>query len=96
MSSLPEVAGHACIRGLQVVDCHGGFRRLASWVKADQRKTLACGVGLLSFAMSAVLDNLTTTILMLSILQVSKLWQLALGGRTLSAGNTSAGRRNQA
>jgi Na+/H+ antiporter NhaD/arsenite permease-like protein len=53
---------------LQVVDVHGGFKRLASWVVAEQRSTLAWGVGLLSFAMSAVLDNLTTTILMLSIL----------------------------
>jgi hypothetical protein len=53
---------------LQVVDVHGGFKRLVSWVVAEQRSTLAWGVGLLSFAMSAVLDNLTTTILMLSIL----------------------------
>ncbi|KAF6254000.1 citrate transporter-domain-containing protein [Scenedesmus sp. NREL 46B-D3] len=53
---------------VEVVDVHGGFKRLASWVVAEQRSTLAWGVGLLSFAMSAVLDNLTTTILMLSIL----------------------------
>eukprot|EP00878_Enallax_costatus_P023894 GHUV01025453.1.p1 GENE.GHUV01025453.1~~GHUV01025453.1.p1 ORF type:complete len:345 (+),score=82.83 GHUV01025453.1:289-1323(+) len=55
---------------VESVDSHGGFKRLANWVRADQRTTLAWGVGLLTFVMSAVLDNLTTTIVMISILQV--------------------------
>jgi Na+/H+ antiporter NhaD/arsenite permease-like protein len=55
---------------LQAVDTHGGFNRLAAWVRADQRQTLTWFVALLTFCMSAVLDNLTTTIVMISVLQV--------------------------
>lgn len=55
---------------VEVVDTHGGFNRLAAWVRADQRQTLTWFVALLTFGMSAVLDNLTTTIVMISVLQV--------------------------
>jgi Na+/H+ antiporter NhaD/arsenite permease-like protein len=56
---------------VQVVDCHGGFKRLASWVTAEERSSLAWSIAVLTFFMSAVLDNLTTTIVMVSILQAS-------------------------
>lgn len=59
-----------CAAALQVVDTHGGFNRLAAWVRADQRQILTWFVALLTFCMSAVLDNLTTTIVMISVLQV--------------------------
>jgi Na+/H+ antiporter NhaD/arsenite permease-like protein len=55
---------------VEVVDTHGGFNRLAAWVRADQRQILTWFVALLTFGMSAVLDNLTTTIVMISVLQV--------------------------
>jgi len=61
------------IRGVQVVDTHGGFKRLAAWIKADQRQTLTWFITMLTFGMSAVLDNLTTTIVMVSILQVGRI-----------------------
>lgn len=54
---------------VEAVDTHGGFNRLAAWVQADQRQTLTWFVALLTFCMSAVLDNLTTTIVMISVLQ---------------------------
>lgn len=53
---------HFLLLLLQVVDGHGGFKRLAAWVKADQRQTLTWFITLLTFFMSAVLDNLTTTV----------------------------------
>jgi Na+/H+ antiporter NhaD/arsenite permease-like protein len=55
---------------VEVVDSHGGFNRLSAWVRADQRSTLTWFVAALTFGMSAVLDNLTTTIVMISVLQV--------------------------
>lgn len=55
---------------VEVVDSHGGFNRLSAWVRADQRSTLTWFVAALTFGMSAVLDNLTTTIVMVSVLQV--------------------------
>jgi hypothetical protein len=58
----------------QVVDGHGGFKRIAAWIRADQRTTLTWLVALLTFGMSAVLDNLTTTIVLLSILQASAIF----------------------
>ncbi len=60
---------------VEVVDAHGGFRPLAAAINAgdaapQQRNTkLLWGVGLLTFFLSACLDNLTTTIVMLSVLQ---------------------------
>jgi Na+/H+ antiporter NhaD/arsenite permease-like protein len=54
----------------QVVDGHGGFKRVAKWIQTDQRTQLAWVVALVTFGMSAVLDNLTTTIVLLSVLQV--------------------------
>jgi Na+/H+ antiporter NhaD/arsenite permease-like protein len=55
---------------------HGGFKPLAAAVNAsdatpaERNVRLLWGVGLLSFFLSAALDNLTTTIVMLSVLQV--------------------------
>eukprot|EP00775_Hariotina_reticulata_P008069 gene8070-8264_t len=52
---------------VEVVDCHGGFKRLASWVTAEERSSLAWSIAVLTFFMSAVLDNLTTTIVMRAV-----------------------------
>jgi hypothetical protein len=57
---------------------HGGFKPLAAAVSASgatpaERNTkLLWGVGLVTFFLSAMLDNLTTTIVMLSVLQVGR------------------------
>lgn len=56
---------------------HGGFKPLAALVNAgasspaERNTKLLWGVALLSFFLSAVLDNLTTTIVMLSVMQVT-------------------------
>jgi hypothetical protein len=54
---------------------HGGFKPLAAAVSAsgspaERNIKLLWGVGLVTFFLSAMLDNLTTTIVMLSVLQV--------------------------
>lgn len=60
---------------VEVVDAHGGFKPLAAVVnspsgsRAERNTKLLWGVGLLTFFLSAMLDNLTTTIVMLSVLQ---------------------------
>ena len=54
---------------------HGGFKPLAAAVNASggasgaSNARLLWGLGLLTFFLSAILDNLTTTIVMLSVLQ---------------------------
>jgi Na+/H+ antiporter NhaD/arsenite permease-like protein len=58
---------------VEVVDTHGGFAKLAAAVRTDSRRSLAWTVAFSSFCMSAVLDNLTTTIVILSLLQVGSL-----------------------
>lgn len=63
---------------------HGGFKPISAAVKArrssaapaERNARLLWGAGLLSFFMSAVFDNLTTTIVMLSIMQVCARMQL--------------------
>ena len=55
---------------VEVVDTHGGFDKLAAAVRTDSRRSLAWIVAFTSFFLSAVLDNLTTTIVILSLLQV--------------------------
>jgi Na+/H+ antiporter NhaD/arsenite permease-like protein len=55
---------------VEVVDTHGGFEKLATAVRTDSRRSLAWMVAFTSFCMSSVLDNLTTTIVILSLLQV--------------------------
>lgn len=42
---------------------------MAAWVRADQRSTLAWIVALATYLCSSILDNLTTTIVFLGILQ---------------------------
>ena len=56
---------------VEVVDQHGGFGAVASAVRTDSRRALLLAVAAATFFLSAVLDNLTTTILMVSLLQVS-------------------------
>jgi hypothetical protein len=54
---------------VEVVDSNGGFAELSRLLPRRSARALAWGVGLLAFWMSAVLDNLTTTIVMLSLLR---------------------------
>ena len=54
---------------VEVVDAHNGFEVLTSRVRTGSMASLAWLVGLVTFFLSAVLDNLTTTIVMVSLMR---------------------------
>ncbi|HQQ94348.1 MAG TPA: sodium:proton antiporter NhaD [Bacteroidia bacterium] len=53
---------------VEVIDAHKGFSVLSAWLNGIKASRLIWVIGLLSFFLSAVLDNLTTTLLMISLL----------------------------
>ena len=54
---------------VELVDLHKGFSPITSLVKTKNKKSLLWITSLIAFFLSAVLDNLTTTIVMVSILR---------------------------
>jgi len=52
---------------VEVVDAHDGFDVITDKIKTKKMTTLLWFIGLVTFFLSAVLDNLTTTIVMLSV-----------------------------
>ena len=54
---------------VEVVDSHGGFSMLSKVVKTTNKVKLLWIISLLTFFMSAVLDNLTTTIVMIALMR---------------------------
>ncbi|MDP4264635.1 MAG: sodium:proton antiporter NhaD, partial [Bacteroidota bacterium] len=52
---------------VELIDSHDGFEIIASRIKTTSKKKLVVIIGLLAFFFSAVLDNLTTTIVMISL-----------------------------
>ena len=54
---------------VEVIDAHGAFRVVTDRINVRSRRGLLVVVGVLAFFMSAVLDNLTTTIVMVSLLR---------------------------
>lgn len=65
---------------VELVDLHGGFGLVAHLIKAKSKKTLLLLVAFLTFFMSATLDNMTSTIIMIAIMsklvedKTDKLW----------------------
>ena len=53
---------------VELVDSYGGFSLVAHVIKAKNRKLLLLIVSVLTFFMSATLDNMTTTIIMIAIM----------------------------
>lgn len=53
----------------QVVDAHNGFDIITSRIKTSKLSTLMWLVGFVTFFLSAILDNLTTTIVMISLMR---------------------------
>jgi Na+/H+ antiporter NhaD/arsenite permease-like protein len=53
---------------VELVDCYGGFSLVAHIIKAKNRKLLLLILSVLTFFMSATLDNMTTTIIMIAIM----------------------------
>lgn len=54
---------------VEVVDAHNGFHLLTSRIRTNSLATLMAVVGVVTFFLSAVLDNLTTTIVMVSLMK---------------------------
>jgi Na+/H+ antiporter NhaD/arsenite permease-like protein/CBS domain-containing protein len=52
---------------VEIVDAHQGFKVVTDRIKADDKRGLMWVLGLITFFMSAILDNLTTTIVMVSL-----------------------------
>jgi Na+/H+ antiporter NhaD/arsenite permease-like protein len=54
---------------VEIVDAHDGFDVLISRIKTRKKVSLLWMIGLVSFFLSSVLDNLTTTIVMISFIR---------------------------
>jgi NhaD family Na+/H+ antiporter len=54
---------------VEVVDSHDGFKVLTSRIRTTQLSSLMWLVGFTTFFLSAILDNLTTTIVMVSLMK---------------------------
>ena len=54
---------------VEVVDAHDGFEVITSRIKTVKLPTLMWIVGFVTFFLSAILDNLTTTIVMISLMK---------------------------
>jgi Na+/H+ antiporter NhaD/arsenite permease-like protein len=54
---------------VELIDAHGGFKRVTDLIDTASKKKLLWIVSLIAFFLSSVIDNLTTTILMVSLLR---------------------------
>jgi len=54
---------------VEVVDAHNGFAVITSRIKTTRQSSLMWLVGFVTFFLSSVLDNLTTTIVMISLMK---------------------------
>jgi Na+/H+ antiporter NhaD/arsenite permease-like protein len=54
---------------VEIVDTHGGFRIITDKIHTTKKTSLLWIISLLTFVMSAVLDNLTTSIVMIALLR---------------------------
>lgn len=55
---------------VELIDAHDGFEIITRRINTTSKKKLVWIIGFLSFFLSAVLDNLTTTIVMVSLLRI--------------------------
>jgi len=54
---------------VEVTDAHGGFEVITSRIKATKLSSLLWIIGFISFYLSSILDNMTTTILMVTLMK---------------------------
>ena len=54
---------------VELIDAHDGFKVITERIRTNRRVTLLWLIGFITFFLSAVLDNLTTTIVMVSLLR---------------------------
>lgn len=69
---------------VEIIDLHRGFEVLKSYVKTRSKRRLLWIVGVLGFILSAIIDNLTATIVLVTLLRkivpdkTERLWFVAL------------------
>src|SRR4030066_1177529 len=54
---------------VEVTDSHGGFEVITSRIKATKLTSLLWIIGFITFYMSSILDNMTTTIVMVALMK---------------------------
>lgn len=54
---------------VEIIDLHRGFEILKSWVKTRNKRKLLWIIGILAFVLSAIIDNLTATIVLVTLLR---------------------------
>ena len=69
---------------VEIVDLHRGFDILKGWINTRSKKKLLWIVGILGFILSAIIDNLTATIVLVTLLRKlvpdrdQRIWYIAL------------------
>ncbi len=75
---------------VELIDAHDGFEVITSRIHTTSKKKLVWILGSITFILSAILDNLTTTIVIVSLLRViipQKKDRLLFAGMTIIAAN---------
>ena len=54
---------------VELIDLHRGFSIIKGWIKTNKKKSLLWIVAILAFVLSAIIDNLTATIVLITILR---------------------------
>jgi Na+/H+ antiporter NhaD/arsenite permease-like protein len=54
---------------VELVDAHDGFQVISDWIRTKKKITLLFTISLITFFLSAILDNLTTTIVMVTLIR---------------------------
>lgn len=69
---------------VEIIDLHRGFSVLKEWVQTRSKKKLLWIIGILAFILSAIIDNLTATIVLVTLLRKivpersERLWYVSL------------------
>ena len=93
--SLGEVAGilfflMGAMTIVELIDAHDGFEIITSRIHTTSKKKLVWIIGFITFFLSAVLDNLTSTIVLISLLRIivpDKKERLLFAGLVIIAAN---------
>lgn len=75
---------------VEIVNLHDGFNIIKNWVEIRSKRKLLWVMGFMSFFLSCVIDNLTTTIVMVAMLKKmihSRRDRLIVGGAVVIAAN---------
>ncbi len=77
---------------VEIIDLHAGFEILKGWVRTRSKKKLLWIIGILAFILSAIIDNLTATIVLVTLLRkiipdrTERLWFASMAVIAANAG----------